>query len=172
MNDKLDGLLNQYERGQLTRRQLLFAMSALVAAPAVVVAAPAPIGTVRSLNHVTIFVPNVQKSVQFYQDLLGMPVLTQQPPGTNLRAGTGFLGIYPAQPGQGGSINHVCLGVENFDADATLAQLKERNLRANIRLRGDTKELYFDDPDNVRIQLQDVKYKGGVGVLGDKDPPK
>jgi hypothetical protein len=33
-------------------------------------------------------------------------------------------------------------------------------------LRGDTKELYFNDPDNVRVQLQDATYKGGTGVLG------
>ena len=39
-----------------------------------------------------------------------------------------------------------------------------------IRLRGDTKELYVDAPDNVRIQLQDVRYRGGVGPLGDRDP--
>lgn len=58
--------------------------------------------------------------------------------------------------------------MKNFDADATLKELKDRGLQANIRLRGETKELYFNDPDNLRIQLQDVKYKGGVGVLGDK----
>jgi hypothetical protein len=33
-----------------------------------------------------------------------------------------------------------------------------------------TEELYFTDPDGIRVQLQDVKYKGGSGVLGDKDP--
>jgi hypothetical protein len=37
-------------------------------------------------------------------------------------------------------------------------------------MRGETKELYFTDPDGIRVQLQDVKYKGGVGILGDKDP--
>ncbi len=41
-------------------------------------------------------------------------------------------------------------------------------MKGNIRLRGDTKELYFTDPDGIRVQLQDVKYIGGTGVLGDK----
>jgi hypothetical protein len=108
--------------------------------------------------------------VQFYRELLGMQVLTQQSPGVNLSAGNGFVGIYPAQPAASGSINHFCLGLKNFDADAALKRLTDRGLKANIRLRGDTKELYFDDPDNVRVQLQDTSYKGGVGVLGDKDP--
>jgi len=58
----------------------------------------------------------------------------------------------------------------NFDPDAVLKRLTDRGIRANIRLRGDTKELYFTDPDNISVQLQDAKYRGGVGVLGDRDP--
>ena len=58
--------------------------------------------------------------------------------------------------------------MENFDADAVLKQLTDRGMKGNIRLRGDTKELYFTDPDGIRVQLQDVKYKGGTGPLGDR----
>jgi len=118
-----------------------------------------------------VFVPNVQKSVEFYQSVFGLPLLTRQDPGTNLSTGSSFLGIYPAQAGATtGSINHICFGMENFDADAVLRQLTERGIKGNIRLRGDTKELYFTDPDGIRVQLQDVKYVGGTGVLGDKPP--
>jgi catechol 2,3-dioxygenase-like lactoylglutathione lyase family enzyme len=170
----LDQLLRQYETGHLSRRELLGALTLLVAAPhaAAAQATPAtPIGAVKQMNHVSIFVPNVQKSVAFYQGLFGMPLLTRQDPGMNLSTGQGFLGIYPTQAGAtAGSINHVCFGIENFDADAVLKQLTDRGIKANIRLRGDTKELYFTDPDGIRVQLQDVKYKGGTGPLGDKDP--
>jgi hypothetical protein len=37
-------------------------------------------------------------------------------------------------------------------------------------MRGETKELYFTDPDGVRVQLQDAKYIGGSGLLGDQRP--
>jgi len=166
VNDKVDGLLSQYESGQLSRRQFLTALSVLATAPAL--AAPAPIGAVQQLNHVTVFVKDVPKSVRFYQELLGMPVLTEQGQGINLQAGTGFVGLYPATGSAPSAINHFCLGIKNFDADAVLKQLTDRGLQANIRLRGDTKELYFNDPDNIRVQLQDIKYKGGTGVLGDR----
>lgn len=166
----LDHLLSQYENGRLSRRELLAALAALTAA-ASAPAGAAPIGAVKSLNHVTVFVPDVQKSVKFYQDLFGMPVLTRQDPGVNLNCGTGFYGIYPAQgSAAAGSINHVCFGLEQFDAEAVLKQLAERGVKGTIRLRGDTKELYFTDPDGIRVQLQDVRYRGGVGPLGDKDP--
>lgn len=170
----LDALLTLYEGGSLSRRDLLAALALLVAAPAVSDAAQAakPVGAVTSMNHVTVFVPSVPKSVEFYQGVFGMPILTKQDAGINLSTGTGFYGIYPAPAGAtAGSINHVCFGMENFDADAVLKQLTERGIKGNIRMRGETKELYFTDPDGIRVQLQDVKYVGGTGVLGDK-PPK
>ena len=133
--------------------------------------AAAPVGKVASFNHVSVFVPDVQKSVAFYQDLFGLPILTRQDPGVNLNCGAGFLGIYPLPASATASrIDHLCLGIENFDADAVLKQLTERGVKGSIRLRGETKELYFTDPDGIRVQLQDVKYKGGTGVLGDKEP--
>jgi catechol 2,3-dioxygenase-like lactoylglutathione lyase family enzyme len=167
MNNHVDGLLSQYENGRISRREFVASLSALAAAPAAL-SAPAPIGVAEQLNHVTVFVKDVQKSVRFYQELLGMTVLTEQNGGVNLRAGAGFLGLYQGPQGSSASINHFCLGLSNFDADAVLKELTARGLQANIRMRGETKELYFNDPDNVRVQLQDVKYKGGGGVLGDR----
>jgi catechol 2,3-dioxygenase-like lactoylglutathione lyase family enzyme len=169
MSMELDQLLNRYDQGLISRRELVGALAAMVLARPAVAADQPAIGTVKQLNHVTIFVQDVQKSVTFYQSLFGMPVLTPQDPGMNLKAGAGFLGIYPAQ-GQAPGINHVCFGIEKFDPDAVLKKLTARGLDATIRLRGDTKELYFTAPDNVRVQLQDVRYRGGVGPLGDRVP--
>ena len=172
MSEATEQLLTQYENGRISRRELLGALAILTAtAAAPAPADAAPIGSVASFNHVSVFVPDVQKSVTFYQDLFGLPVLTRQDPGINLNCGTGFLGVYPLPATTRDSrIDHLCLGMPNFDADAVLKQLTGRGIKANIRMRGDTKELYFTDPDGIRVQLQDVKYKGGTGVLGDKDP--
>ena len=169
MTQTLDDLLARYERGSLNRREFLAALAMLTVTGHA--AAQSPIGPVRQMNHVSIFVPDVKKSVAFYQDTLGLPVLTPQDPGVNLNTGAGFLGIYPAPAGAtSGSIHHFCLGVERFDADAVVNALKARGVAGNIRLRGETKELYFTDPDGVRVQLQDTKYIGGTGVLGDQKP--
>jgi len=173
MSAGFDQLLRRYEAGQITRRDLLTALTtltAIAAAPAdVTAAADAPLGPVKQLNHVSIFVPDVKKSTQFYQDLFGMPVLTNQDPGINLNAGAGFLGIYPApQNATQGSINHLCLAMDNFDADKVLKTLTDRGVRARIRQRGDTKELYLTDPDGISVQLQDSSYIGGTGPLGNR----
>lgn len=173
MSAGLEQLVRRYEDGHITRRDLLAGLSALLVAAGAAppaAAAAAPVGTVTQLNHVSLFVPDVATSVTFYQDSFGLPVLTRQDPGVNLNAGAGFVGIYPTPKGGAASINHLCLGLENFDADAVLKALTERGVKGRIRLRGETKELYFTDPDNISVQLQDARYKGGVGVLGDKDP--
>lgn len=173
MTAGFDRLLGRYESGQISRRELLTALTAIVvAAPAGESAAAAPaVGPVKQMNHVSIFVPDVQKARQFYQDVFGLPLLTNQDPGVNLSTGNGFLGIYPAQGGATrGSINHMCFGVENFDADSVLKTLTDRGLQARIRQRGDTKELYLTDPDGISVQLQDTKYVGGTGLLGDRKP--
>ncbi len=169
MSQGLDHLLAQYENGRISRRELLGALASLMAAATAAPSSAAPVGAVASFNHVSVFVPNVQKSVEFYQSLFGLPVLTRQDPGVNLDCGQGFLGIYPLPASATSSrIDHLCLGMRDFDADAVLKQFTERGIKANIRMRGETKELYFTDPDGIRVQLQDVKYRGGTGVLGDK----
>lgn len=166
---RFDRLLSRYENGQITRRELLGALAAAVIAPSASGAVEPAVGEVKQLNHATMFVHDVAKSVEFYQRLFGMPVLTRQDPGINLRAGNGFLGIYPAQ-NRPSAIDHVCFGLEKFDAEGVQRKLTDIGVKATIRLRGDTKEVYFTDPDDVRIQLQDVRYIGGVGPLGDRAP--
>jgi catechol 2,3-dioxygenase-like lactoylglutathione lyase family enzyme len=163
--------VSAFEQGRISRRQLMTALAALVAsAGAANDAAAAPVGKVTQMNHVSIFVPDVQKSKQFYQDTFGLPLLTNQDPGVNLSTGAGFLGIYPAPNAQKGSINHLCLGIDGFDADAVLKTLTDRGVQARLRQRGDTKELYMTDPDGISVQLQDASYVGGTGLLGNKKP--
>jgi catechol 2,3-dioxygenase-like lactoylglutathione lyase family enzyme len=170
MRPDFDVLLQRYESGQLSRRDLLGALAVLCVPFKLGSGVEPAIGTAKTMNHVTCRVSDVARSQKFYQELFGMPVLTQQAPGVNLRVGGSFLGLYPVDAGDAPRIDHFCLGLDQFDADGTREKLAARGLTAVIRVRGDTKELYFNDPDGLRVQLQDVRYRGGVGPIGDKDP--
>jgi catechol 2,3-dioxygenase-like lactoylglutathione lyase family enzyme len=169
MNDEINELFNRYDAGTLTRRQLLGALVAF-AAPVRFPSAAPTIAAAKQLNHATLFVRDVAESQQFYQRLFGMPVLTVQPPGVNLAVGSGFIGLYPADKGVAPRVDHVCFGVEGFDADVVKHKLAAERIAATIRLRGDTKELYFTDPNGITIQVQDTRYRGGVGPLGARNP--
>ena len=148
---------------------------------------------VRTLSHVTLTVTDAQRSVGFYQKLFGMPVQTRQGPTVLLSIGSGpafvaFGGSPTAKPG----IGHLCFTVENFDADRIMKTLADAGVKqasgpgggpltAWVRPRGPenngggrgskaTPELYFTDPDNLTMQLQDVRYCGGSGPLGEVCP--
>ena len=71
MQQIIDGLLNDFERGSLTRRQLAASLALLVTGAQ---AAPKDSGIKAvTLNHVTVRVPDLHKTSQFYQDFFGMP---------------------------------------------------------------------------------------------------
>lgn len=170
MSHNLEILLARYEAGALSRRDLLGTLAALMLPVSRPMTQAPGIGLVKQLNHVTLRVPDVERAHAFYRDLFGMPVLTPQPPGVNLRAGTSFVGLYPVEAGGKPGIDHFCLGLERFDAEDYRRKLVARGLDAGINQRGNTKELYFTDPDGLTVQLQDARYRGGVGPLGDQDP--
>ena len=178
MIDVIDGLLKRFEKGQMTRRDIIASLAALAIAPRPGAAqtAQAPVAA-RTLNHVSISVADIKRSVDFYQGLFGMTVKSQQGVGDNVTAGGDgtvvnlapgpgpeFLGIYQGKPV--GDIGHFCLGVQNFDADRTMEVLKARGIKATMRNRGGSKEIFLTDPDNVSVQLTDVTYCGGSGPRG------
>jgi catechol 2,3-dioxygenase-like lactoylglutathione lyase family enzyme len=169
MPTNLELLIDHYDSGGLSRRELLGALAMLALPYAQARAAP-KIAVAKQLNHATLYVRDVEQSRAFYQRLFGMPVLTAQPPGVNLAVGGGFLGVYPIDAGESPRIDHVCFGLDRFDADATRRRLAAEGVDATIELRGETKQLYFADPNGIRVQLQDVRYRGGVGPIGDRNP--
>src|SRR5437773_11999787 len=104
---------------EITRRQMLFSLPALAMAPRLFAQANNPLIRVRGINHVTLQVSDLKRSVDFYQGLFGMPVISRQGTTTvNLRVGDGpqFLGLSSARS-NAPNINHICLAVENFDID-------------------------------------------------------
>jgi len=138
-----------------------------------------PIRT-RGINHVTLQVSDLKRSVDFYQGLFGMPIINRQAMSAGLQIGTGpqHLGLSLAGT-EAPNINHVCLNVENFNVDRIVGILTQRGftksedpgpMKVRVRMRDATPELYFYDADSIAIQLQDPKYCGGSGPLGNVCP--
>jgi catechol 2,3-dioxygenase-like lactoylglutathione lyase family enzyme len=150
----LDRLFDEYDRGKLSRRGLVAALAPLLATPA----KAADTLTVRNINHVSLSVTDIEKSREFYQALFGAPIVSKQANGTNISMGpTSFLGLY--KMGTAPSIHHVCFSVEE-KLESITTFLEKKNVKPQVRDRDGVKELYFRDPDNIMIQLQDPTYKG------------
>src|SRR5690242_8472666 len=102
----------------LSRRQMLASLPSLAMLPRVFLQAPNPPIRAVGINHVTLLVSDVKRSVDFYQGLFGMPVISRQGVAVNLRIGNGpqFLELSPAAA-SAPNINRVCFGVEDFNVD-------------------------------------------------------
>lgn len=149
-------------------------------------------------SHFTNFMANRDRANDFYTRAFGKTFQAYQGPGSpviGVGDGIQFLmyvgGSQEGAPTAPGRIDHVCFSVSDFDVDGMLAQLTDYGLVARedasntqplmhwISMRmpnrggaeGGTPELYFTDPDGIRIQLQDPGYCGGTGYLGDSCPP-
>jgi catechol 2,3-dioxygenase-like lactoylglutathione lyase family enzyme len=169
MSAAIESLVEQFESRKLTRRQLVASLSALVAgaaasASAQTVPAVSLLAQGRSLNHASLAVTDVEKAADFYGTLLGAKIVSRPGNGgINLGLGDGFLGLYKlANPG---TINHICIGVDNFDADRLAAKCKEMNITANVdrnpanRTSGGD-QLYIQAFDNHRLQIGPHGYQG------------
>jgi catechol 2,3-dioxygenase-like lactoylglutathione lyase family enzyme len=167
MNQAVDTLLGQYELGRVSRRELVAMLAALAAAPLPALA-QAPVLKAATLNHVSLIVSNLERSVAFYQGVFGLPVKSRQTGGVNLAVGDAFLGVYQGGASARTAINHVCFGIERFDAQRTVQALTAAGLKAEARERDGVAQVYTADPDNLRVQLQDVSFCGGTGPLGNE----
>ena len=141
---------------------------------------PPPI-QVRTMNHIKYHVTDLQYSLEWYQKLTDMKIVTYQereggprtagyegPPIPVLQVGSGpqHLALVEGN-GPEAFRHHVGFGVEAFDPDQVMDRLAEHGVTARVRMReGTTPEILVDGPEGVGIQLQDVSYCGGGGVLG------
>ena len=90
MKNTIDTLVSQFERGSLTRRQLVQALLVVAASP--VLAQERPAGAFRptGIDHVQITVTDLKATQQFYEKLFG--VTTTSPNTTQLSLRLGSLG--------------------------------------------------------------------------------
>ena len=153
----------------MRRRQILLGLPAtLIASRALAQPSGLPVA-VRRYSNVMIAVSDLPRSVSFYQKLFGAPV--QQSDATIFRVGKDpqFFALTQARAGAKPEILSYGLAVEDFAAER-LAQLLAGH-EPRITMRGDTPELFLNDPSGVRIQLQDSRYVHGSGPRGDVLPP-
>jgi catechol 2,3-dioxygenase-like lactoylglutathione lyase family enzyme len=167
MSKTIEHLVEQFESHQLSRRDLIASLTAIVAGASHAAAQTPALSTLavgRSLNHASLSVSDVEKAAEFYGTLLGAKVVSRPGNGgINLGLGDGFLGLYKlANPG---TVNHICIGVDNFDADRLAEKCKQMGVTATVdrnpanRTSGGD-QLYLQGFDNHRLQIGPHGYQG------------
>jgi catechol 2,3-dioxygenase-like lactoylglutathione lyase family enzyme len=158
MQQLIEKLVADFERGKLSRRQLAATLAGLVAAGANAASGASDFKAV-SISHVTLRVPDVQRSTKFYQEVFGMPMKEESPTVKILSiSANSFFGIEAANE-KGTAVDHFSLGIEKFKAEDAAAKLQKRGLK----LAGVSKDgLKFIDPDGITVQLNAPDYPGHV----------
>ena len=168
MSAEIDELVGKFEARGISRRELVVALAGLVASTAAPAAAQSGAVTAvaqgRTINHVSMAVTDVEKAAAFYKALLGLKEVSRPGNGgINLGLGDGFLGLYKLP--NPGTVNHFCIGVDDFDPDKMADRLKQQGIQATVdrnpanRTSGGD-QLYFTDPDKTRVQLGPNGYQG------------
>ena len=153
MEPVISDLLTRFERGALTRRELIGALALLAGAGA---GAPAAAATLKgaSINHVSVLVTDMARSIDFYGRVFGLTLVNEDKANKIARLGAGgkvlvSLRIEPPP----GVIDHFAIGVEGFNREAVTADLKGFGLTPadNIQFG-----FHVKDPDGAVVQITGV----------------
>jgi catechol 2,3-dioxygenase-like lactoylglutathione lyase family enzyme len=163
MIETIERMLSDLERGKLSRRQFAVSIAALAASASlapVALAVPAPTGfRAVSINHVTVRVPDVHRTSQFYQEFFGMPLKQQSATIHILGVGeSSFFGIEQDE-NKSAALSHYDFGIAHFNADEVRAKLTERGLKFDSKSQESFK---FYDPDGFHVQVNAPDYVGHV----------
>ena len=127
---------------------------------------------VAGIDHVTVMGGDAASTIAFYRDLLGMPLVLEQPnldapELTHLFFDTGDGGVLtvfvgedrPTRPHRGpGNVHHLAFAIAPGAFDATKRALDEAGYGYNEFDRGAFHSLYTQDPSGLVVELVVEKY--------------
>ncbi len=165
MINKVESLLNDFENGKLTRRQVAVSLAVLAAGALVSPLSQAQDADPQSfpaisLNHVTLRVPDIQKTSRFYQEFFQMPLRQHSPTVHILGVGKSFFGLEQGNSNEPGRLSHYDFGIARFNADQIRAALRKRKLE--IEDEHSSESFKFRDPDGFTVQVNGPDYVGHV----------
>jgi catechol 2,3-dioxygenase-like lactoylglutathione lyase family enzyme len=158
MEHIISRLLQEYERGTVTRRQLIQVLAsgaaAAVAGASTAEAAPA---NATYINHVSMQVSDYRKTRDFYTGLFGMKV-SNDDGKTQCRLTFGNNIIIPrnAASREGGKvgIDHIAYSLAGWDTDKSVKPAVEAELKKRgLKIRTTEGSFHVQDPDGFEVQM-------------------
>ena len=163
MIEAIEKMLIDFENGKVNRRQFAASLVALATATRAMHGATANSGPTGfqaiSINHVTVRVPDLHRTSEFYQQFFGMPLKQQSSKVHILGVGDSFFGIEQGDA-KTASVDHYDFGIAHFNADEVRAKLRERGLKFSDPTAQES--FKFFDPDGFQVQVNGPNYVGHV----------
>ena len=148
----VEKMIGDYERGRITRRQLVSHFATLLAfaggATFSATAGNQSASTFQAvdLNHIALNVTDIPRSRDFYVRHLGLTVSRESDRSCFLTCGDNFVALFRSNEA---GLAHYCYAIEDYSVDTAAEKLRAQGFEP--RIAGD--RIYFDDPDGLEVQL-------------------
>jgi catechol 2,3-dioxygenase-like lactoylglutathione lyase family enzyme len=148
----ISDLLNRFEKGALTRRGLIQGLAMLTAAGGAASVGQAQDAGLKGvkIDHISIQVSDLPRSIAFYEKMFGLTILSEDKPNEISRLGAGKVIVSLHHKSPTAIVDHFAIGVENFNKESVTRQLKalgvtpEENLDAGFHIK---------DPEGMSVQI-------------------
>ena len=143
------GLLDDFERGRITRRQLVQGLVLGMVAPAAL--AEQRGFTATAVNHISLQVADYRRTRDFYADLFGMKVSNDTGQQVDLTFGdTVLIARNAKDAGAAPLVDHIAYSIANWDRERVRDELTRRGLDPQPDFQG---SFHVRDPDGYDLQI-------------------
>ena len=147
----ISNLVTRFERGSLSRRELVQGLAMLAASGTAAAAQEGGLDFKSAdIDHVSIHVADLQRSVDFYQKMFGFTVVSQDQPGGIIRLGNTKVLVSLNHGSPAGIVDHFAIGIPGFSRESAARYLTQRGATP---LQGDYAGLHIKDPDGINVQI-------------------
>jgi glyoxylase I family protein len=154
METIISDLLARFEKGSLDRRDFVRGLALLAASGTAATAQEAIDFKTANIDHVSVKVADLQRSVDFYQKMFGFTVVSEDKPQGIVRVGSGRVLVSFNNQSPAGTVDHFSIGIPHFGRETVTRYLQQRGATV---LNGDLAGLHIKDPDGVNVQISDQK---------------
>jgi catechol 2,3-dioxygenase-like lactoylglutathione lyase family enzyme len=150
----VSNLMTSFEKGTLTRRELMQGLALIAAASGSSTVAAQSTGIKGArIDHVSIQVSDLPRSVGFYQKVFGFSVVSEDKPNEIIRLGTAgttktIVSLHHKNPTA--VVDHFAIGLDSFNKDAVTRQLKQLGINPDENLDAG---YHIKDPEGMNVQI-------------------
>ena len=152
MEGVISDLLNRFEQGRVSRRELVRTLALLAAgggATAVAARQQTPFSA-SGIDHISIQVTDLPRSIAFYQEIFGLSILNEDRENEIVRLGTDSILVSLHRKPPTGIVDHFAIAIDGFDREAVTRALEQRGLTPDQNL---DYGFYVRDPEGIPVQI-------------------
>jgi catechol 2,3-dioxygenase-like lactoylglutathione lyase family enzyme len=146
----ISNLVSRFEKGSLSRRELVRGLAMLAAGGTAASAQEGLNFGAATIDHVSIQVADLKRSSEFYQKMFGFKEVSGEPARNILRLGNTRTLVSLNLEKPIATVDHFAIGIPRYNKEAAVRYFTERGVKP---LEGNFAGFHVLDPDGIRVQI-------------------